>query len=130
MPSPSYLYAFLARYFLWDSVVCLVHFEGFGFIVHGACALLGSSWDEAHRDISVLKGWVCLIVYLNTFVRPSFVFLSHSARLSETHALLRDPSSLITARDFYFGNCTCFVRAISFVIYVSVCDSIPGARHS
>jgi hypothetical protein len=24
------------RYFLWDSVVCLVHYEGFGFVFHGA----------------------------------------------------------------------------------------------
>jgi hypothetical protein len=27
------------RYFLWDSVVCLVHFEGFRFVIHGAMFL-------------------------------------------------------------------------------------------
>ena len=29
----------MSRYFLWDSVVCLVHFEGFGFMMHGAWIL-------------------------------------------------------------------------------------------
>jgi hypothetical protein len=27
---------FFGRYFLWDSIVCLVHYEGMGFVVHGA----------------------------------------------------------------------------------------------
>jgi len=32
----------MGRYFLWDSVVCLVHYEGFGFMVHGARTSLDS----------------------------------------------------------------------------------------
>lgn len=27
---------FFGRYFLWDSIVCLVHYEGIGFVIHGA----------------------------------------------------------------------------------------------
>ena len=32
----------MGRYFLWDSVVCLVHYEGFGFMMHGARTSLDS----------------------------------------------------------------------------------------
>ena len=27
---------FFGRYFLWDSIVSLVHYEGMGFVIHGA----------------------------------------------------------------------------------------------
>ncbi|KAI0253546.1 DUF887-domain-containing protein [Lactifluus subvellereus] len=47
-PRIGTLFAVTSGYFLWDSVVCLVHYEGVGFIVHG---------------------FACLTVYLNAF-RP------------------------------------------------------------
>ncbi|KAF8263047.1 DUF887-domain-containing protein [Lactarius quietus] len=47
-PRVGTLFAVTSGYFLWDSVVCLVHFEGFGFMMHG---------------------FACLLVYLNAF-RP------------------------------------------------------------
>ena len=28
-------YVFFGRYFLWDAIVSLVHYEGIGFVVHG-----------------------------------------------------------------------------------------------
>ncbi|KAH8995490.1 DUF887-domain-containing protein [Lactarius akahatsu] len=51
-PRVGMLFAVTSGYFLWDSVVCLVHFEGFGFMLHGVG---------------------CLLVYLNAF-RPSFAY--------------------------------------------------------
>ncbi|KAH9019140.1 DUF887-domain-containing protein [Lactarius pseudohatsudake] len=51
-PRVGMLFAVTSGYFLWDSVVCLVHFEGFGFMLHG---------------------FGCLLVYLNAF-RPSFAY--------------------------------------------------------
>ncbi|KAN0129618.1 DUF887 domain containing protein [Lactarius tabidus] len=53
-PRVGTLFAVTSGYFLWDSVVCLVHFEGFGFMMHGI---------------------VCLLVYLNAF-RPFVAYYS------------------------------------------------------
>jgi hypothetical protein len=29
------LRVFFGRYFLWDAIVCLVHYEGIGYVIHG-----------------------------------------------------------------------------------------------
>ncbi|KAI9509608.1 DUF887-domain-containing protein [Russula earlei] len=51
-PRVGTLFAVTCGYFLWDSVVCLVHYEGIGFLLHG---------------------WVCLVLFLNTF-RPFIAY--------------------------------------------------------
>jgi len=51
-PRAGTVFAVTSGYFVWDSIVCLVHFEGFGFLVH-ACA--------------------CLVIYLNGF-RPFLAY--------------------------------------------------------
>ncbi|KAI9450716.1 DUF887-domain-containing protein [Lactarius psammicola] len=51
-PRVGMLFAVTSGYFLWDSVVCLVHFEGLGFMMHG---------------------FGCLLVYLNAF-RPFLAY--------------------------------------------------------
>jgi len=51
-PRVGTLFAVTGGYFMWDSIVCLVHYEGVGFLVHG---------------------WACLTVYLNGF-RPIFAY--------------------------------------------------------
>jgi len=51
-PRVGTLFAVTSGYFLWDSIVCLVHYEGIGFVIHG---------------------WACLIIYLNAF-RPFLAY--------------------------------------------------------
>ncbi|KAH9978315.1 TLC domain-containing protein [Russula compacta] len=51
-PRVGTLFAITSGYFLWDSIVCLVHFEGVGFLIHG---------------------WACLTIYLNAF-RPFLAY--------------------------------------------------------
>ncbi|KAH9980875.1 DUF887-domain-containing protein [Lactifluus volemus] len=51
-PRVGTLFALSSGYFLWDSVVSLVHYDGMGFVVHG---------------------FVCLVIYLNVF-RPFLAY--------------------------------------------------------
>ncbi|KAF8489787.1 DUF887-domain-containing protein [Russula emetica] len=51
-PRVGTLFAVTSGYFLWDAIVCLVHYEGMGFVIHG---------------------WACLVIYLNVF-RPFLAY--------------------------------------------------------
>ncbi|KAH9989938.1 DUF887-domain-containing protein [Russula vinacea] len=51
-PRVGTLFAVTSGYFLWDSIVSLVHYEGMGFVIHG---------------------WTCLIIYFNGF-RPFLAY--------------------------------------------------------
>ena len=53
----------MGRYFLWDSVVCLVHYEGFGFMMHGAQTSLDSFFFFVRAIATNI--FFCLIVLRN-----------------------------------------------------------------
>jgi len=100
----SYLLRVLVRYFLWDSIVCFVHYEGVGFLVHGAWTSLGSSinlmsmrWVSRVGLLDSLSQWLCEL---------SFTSLFHSAPLTVSHVCRRDLYLRITVHVSYFGSCT------------------------
>jgi hypothetical protein len=106
---------FLDRYFLWDSIVSLVHYEGIGFVVHGArLTSLGSYPDKTDgtRRVGLLD---CLFHWL---CEVSFASLSYSTMLNASLARHRGPSLLITAHVSCFGSCTwLFPRFLSCLIW-------------
>jgi hypothetical protein len=95
---------FFGRYFLWDSIVSLVHYEGMGFVIHGARLMsLGSSGHKTDGNMCR----VGLLDHLSQCLcEVSFTPLSRSTMLSASRALHRGPSSLIMARVLSFGSCT------------------------
>jgi hypothetical protein len=97
---------FFGRYFLWDSIVSLVHYEGMGFVIHGARLILFGSYPDK-TDGNLCARRVGMLDYLFQWLcEVSFASLFHSAILSISLARHRGPSLLIMAHVSCFGNCT------------------------
>jgi hypothetical protein len=53
--------------------VSLVHYDGMGFVVHGALDVNLPTGGNLLK-VYFVQGFVCLVIYLNVFVRRLFIF--------------------------------------------------------